>query len=200
VAPFGSAVGEIEFGISAALSKDAEYQPGRTGVLRIANLTGDGELDLRDVRYLPISYKKRNQLMLREGDLLFNWRNSPNWIGKTAIVNGDLDCIFASFLYRFRARPDVADTQYVWFYLNHLRAKGVFEAMCRQAVSQANLGRDELASVQVMLPPLDMQQRFASKITDIKSLRRQQSAATTKAKAAFDALLAQAFSTSEATA
>lgn len=195
ITPFGSVISPIEFGISAALSKDADYQPGRVGVLRIANLTPDGKLDLSDVRYLDVSEKKKQQLSLHGGDILFNWRNSPNWIGKTAIVEYDIDCIFASFLYRFRVLEGVSDKIFIWFYMNFLRTRGFFERLCRQAVSQANLGRDELAAIKIFLPPIQLQQAFAEKCRDIFSIQSQQSTAMQKAEATFNALLSRTFST-----
>jgi type I restriction enzyme S subunit len=193
VVDLGKLISGIDFGVSAALSKNAEYQPGRTGVIRIANITSAGRLDLTDVRYLEISEKKKAQLLLKQGDLLFNWRNSPNWIGKTAIVDRDLECIFASFLYRFRTLPDRADTVFIWFYLNLLRERGVFEAICRQAVSQANLGRDELAAVRVIAPPLEKQRVFSERCRQLFALRAQQEAAAEKAEAAFQSLLGRVF-------
>jgi len=176
-----------------ALSKDAEFKPGRTGVLRIANVTADGHLDLEDVRYIHVSDKHRARLDLKAGDLLFNWRNSPKWVGKTAFVASDLEHTFASFLYRLRVLPSRADSHFVWLYLNFLRGRGVFEAMCRQAVSQANLGRDELASVGVMVPPLERQKTFAKLCVDFWSAEAQQLRATSTAELAFQSLLAGVF-------
>jgi Type I restriction modification DNA specificity domain len=46
VKKFAEGLQEVEFGISAALSKDAEKEPGKTAVIRIANLTPEGQLNL----------------------------------------------------------------------------------------------------------------------------------------------------------
>ena len=193
IRPLGDILRSIDFGLSVALSKDVDFKPGRTGVLRIANITANGHLDLTDVRYIKVSDNHRTRLDLRAGDLLFNWRNSPKWVGKTAFVANGLEHTFASFLYRLRASPERADSHYVWRYLNLLREHGVFESMCRQAVSQANLGRDELASVRVMVAPLERQQSFGKWCVHLWGVEAQLARATWTAETAFQSLLAGVF-------
>lgn len=183
----------IDFGISEPLSSGCEYQPGRIAVLRIANIKGDGHIDYSDLRYLKVSDHKRAQLLLRAGDLLFNWRNSPNWIGKTAIFDSETPCIFASFLYRLRVRDEAIDRQFLWFYLNRLRLQGFFLAKCRQAVSQANLGRDELAAVKIILPSLPLQRQFAARVAEIRALETQQAASRRRLDDLFQSMLHRAF-------
>lgn len=55
------------------------------------------------------------------------------------------------------------------------------------------LGTARLEAVQIPLPPLEAQQRFADKLVSVEAIQSQQSAATAKAQAAFDALLARCF-------
>lgn len=176
VVRIGEVVHPIDFGISEALSSGCEYQPGRIAVLRIANITAQDTINYNDLRYLKVSDAKRNQLLLKKGELLFNWRNSPKWVGKTAIFEFDEPCIFASFLFRLRVREDIIEREFLWFYMNHLRRNGFFESKCRQAVSQANFGRDELAAVQIILPPLTLQREFAHHVTEIRELEAKQAA------------------------
>lgn len=193
VVKVGDVVHPIEFGISEALSKGCEYQPGRIAVLRIANITAEGTVDYDDLRYLKVSDRKQNQLLLHKGDLLFNWRNSPKWVGKTAVFDSDKPCIFASFLYRLRVVEDAVDQLFLWFYFNHLRRNGFFESRCRQAVSQANFGRDELADVRIILPPLPLQKEFAQRVTEICELEAGQATSRSRLDALFQSMLHRAF-------
>lgn len=59
--------------------------------------------------------------------------------------------------------------------------------------ARANISLANIRDLQVMLPPLDVQASFADRVEQIRSIQSQQSAATTKPQAAFDALLAQVF-------
>ena len=193
IVELGTVIGPIDFGMSVALSEGCEYAPGRLPVLRIANVTGEGFLNLSDLRYREISSRKEAQLLLHSGDLLFNWRNSPNWVGKTAIFDHDLRAVFASFLFRFRALSGRSDNVFLWFYLNQLRRNGFFEAKCRQAVSQANFGRDELAKIRIMLPPLTRQEEFAARVAEIHALEAVQTASRQRLDDLFQSLLRRAF-------
>lgn len=59
--------------------------------------------------------------------------------------------------------------------------------------NQANLNLAMIKSYQIALPPLTLQAKFAEKLDAIRSIHIQQSTATAKAQATFDALLADAF-------
>jgi type I restriction enzyme S subunit len=50
-----------------------------------------------------------------------------------------------------------------------------------------------LEEFQVPLPPLEEQKRFADRLASVEAIQVQQSTATAKAQAAFDALLAKCF-------
>ena len=56
-----------------------------------------------------------------------------------------------------------------------------------------NINQPALLSVPIIEPPLELQQDFALKVQQAASIQTQQSAATTKAQATFDALLANVF-------
>lgn len=156
----GGVIEEPVFGLSKTLSNKTEHIPGTTPILRMANITPFGFLDVDDLRYEQVPLKSKDRYTLQKGDLLFNWRNSPKWIGKTAIFNLDNEFSYASFLFRLRVKEQLAGNKFIWFYLNHLVSSGWFMQRCRQAVSQANWGRDELCDILVPLPPIELQKQF----------------------------------------
>lgn len=59
------------------------------------------------------------------------------------------------------------------------------------------LETQRLEAFSIPLPPVSIQQEFADKLVHIESIKSQQSAATAKAQAAFDALLARCFATTK---
>lgn len=156
----GDLIEEPVFGLSKPLSNKNDHLPGATPILRMANITPFGFLDVDDLRYEKVPLRSKDRYTLQKGDLLFNWRNSPKWIGKTAIFNFDNEFSYASFLFRLRVKKDLAGNKFIWFFLNHLVSSGWFMQRCRQAVSQANWGRDELCDILVPLPPIGMQRQF----------------------------------------
>lgn len=162
VTKLGELIEEPIFGLSKALSNKTEQGPDTTPILRMANITPNGYLDFTELRYEKVPKNSLDRYILRKGDLLFNWRNSPKWIGKTAIFANDGIYSFASFLFRLRVRTEVAEKSYIWQFLNLLVSAGWFTQKCRQAVSQANFGRDELCDIDVPYPSLERQKEFGS--------------------------------------
>lgn len=83
-------------------------------------------------------------------------------------------------------------TEYLQSWLGFLQP--TLEANAPQA-AQKNINLEILRNLPVPLPPLDLQDLFEQRCRDVFSIQSQQSAAIAKAKAAFDALLAQMFDT-----
>ena len=61
-------------------------------------------------------------------------------------------------------------------------------------VTIGKLALERIRLIEIRLPPLPLQQEFGEKLAMVRSIQSQQSNATVKAKATFDALLTQAFS------
>ena len=77
--------------------------------------------------------------------------------------------------------------------MNSKYMKRILFDTARGAIGQANINSKELKAFKIALPPLDLQVCFAAKMDQVMSIQSQQSFATAKARATFDALLADAF-------
>lgn len=91
-------VAEVQYGSSAKTSSDESGVP----VLRMGNIQR-GKIDWTDLKYLPKDHDEFPDLLLREGDVVFNRTNSFELVGKTAAI-GKLDkaASFASYLIKLR--------------------------------------------------------------------------------------------------
>lgn len=140
----------IEYGSSA------KAHPGSSGVpvLRMGNITQDGQIALDDMKYLPKGHPALPSLRLRKGDLLFNRTNSSDLVGKTAIYSGKPPlCTFASYLIRIglsaRLRP-----HFLMYALNGPSGRRWIGEVASQTVGQANVNGTKLAAFTFPLPPL----------------------------------------------
>ena len=86
-------------------------------------------------------------------------------------------------------------TDYVQAWLGFLQP--TLEANAPQA-AQKNINLEILRNLPIPLPPLALQEVFEQRCSDVISIQSQQSAATAKAQATFDALLARCFAPSAA--
>jgi len=155
---------DVIYGISAAISGNRDSSVG-TPIIRMANMSLDGKLDLSDMRYLPITQAQRRKFLLERGDLLLNWRSgSPAHIGKTALfdVEGDFTC--ASFILRIRAYRDKCNNRYLRHVLNFMRERGYFVRRQRMQVN-AKLNATEFSGFPIRIPPtIEEQEHIADQL------------------------------------
>ena len=108
-------------------------------------------------------------------------------IAKTGVL--EFDACFPDSVVGFLPNEQVR-TAYVQAWLGFLQP--TLEATAPQA-AQKNINLEILRNLPIPLPPLALQELFEQRCSDVISIQSQQSAATAKAQATFDALLAQVF-------
>ena len=132
---------------------------GRYPYLRMNNLTVDGGLDLSDLKYIDIPDNEIEKCVVRKGDILFNRTNSIDLIGKTAVFNLLDDMVIAGYIIRIRLNnqilPDVFSQ-----YMNLEVMKKVLRGMAKGAVNQANINAQELQSIKVYIPDMELQRQY----------------------------------------
>ncbi len=94
---------------------------------------------------------------------------------------------------RFKANRNLLDPEFVLSVLLFYFRYGVLSRISSKTSNVAHLGASRFAKLPLICPPLDLQRQFAQRVEAIRALQTQQAAATAKAQASFDALLAQAF-------
>ncbi len=155
---------DASYGLSESLSKTEPDDPLDLPVIRIPNVTEFGGLDLSHLKYFPLAQgDARSRLLLRNGDVLFNWRNAPKWIGRSATFEREGDFVNASFLLKLRPYS-LGYSRFVALYLNYLRIKGYFLTRVDNAVNQANFNASKTKQIDVALPPLAEQQRIVAEV------------------------------------
>ena len=148
------------------IAKDVRYgtsnpavEGGKYPYLRMNNITVDGKLDLGDLKYIDISDYELEKYVVRKGDLLFNRTNSIELVGKTTTFDLNEDMIIAGYIIRVRLNnqmlPEVLSQ-----YMNLEVIKSKLRDMAKGAVNQANINAQELQSIRVYLPDIDIQKKF----------------------------------------
>ena len=158
----------VSYGLSERLSKTSPTSKNDIPVIRIPNITDGGILDLSKLKYFTLDEKKKSRLMLKKGDVLFNWRNAPKWIGRSAVFDNEEEYVNASFLLKLRPYKK-GYSYFISYYLNFLRKTGFFLNIIENAVNQANFNGSKTKQIQIILPPLNEQKRIVSKIQELFS-------------------------------
>jgi type I restriction enzyme S subunit len=151
----GAAAETIEYGTSKRC--DAEPESG-VAVLRMGNIQ-DGRLDLSDLKYC-VPDSEIDRLLLSDGDVLFNRTNSPELVGKSAVYHGSPPMSFASYLIRVRLAKDLAEPDYVNYWINSAWGREWASLAKTDGVSQSNINGTKLSMMPLPLPPIEEQREI----------------------------------------
>lgn len=134
-------------------------------VLRMGNIQ-DGKLDYGNLKYLPVDHKEFPDLLLNDGDLLFNRTNSAELVGKTAIYrNVGKPVSYASYLisvgFTESFLPEIAA-----HYINSVIGKKWIAEVMNQTAGQANVNGTKLGALAIPLPSMEEQKALIEEITN----------------------------------
>ena len=160
-------IADIVYGVQAAVANLTDSSIG-IPILTNINVRNDGMLDISTLRYYPLPENKRDKLVLKKGDVLFNWRSgSPQHVGKTAIFNLDGDYTFSSFILRFRANVDIIGNEHLFRYLNFLKGIGFFTDRRSQSSVNSVFNASLAAKIPVFMPPISEQTAIAMMLSSV---------------------------------
>lgn len=166
VISLGDTLDSADYGTSVK-ANDATGVP----VLRMGNVSYEGDLSLRDLKYVELPDDQLEKQRLRKGDILFNRTNSKELVGKTALWSGEIEAVAASYFIRVRTNAEVACPTFIWAFMNSAHMKSRLFETARGAIGQANINGKELRALQLPIPPLELQRQYAERIAEILSIR-----------------------------
>ena len=178
---------EVKYGTSEKASDQGKY-----AYLRMNNITYDGHMDFRDLKYVNLSDKDLHKYIVKKGDVLFNRTNSKELVGKTGIITTDDKYVIAGYLIRVRTN-NLANPYYLWAHLNSKWAKLNLNNMCKNIVGMANINAQELQDIKILKAPITLQNQFAERVAVIEAQKQQAQEALVKSEQLFQGLLQQAF-------
>ena len=183
----GEVVTEVRYGTSRPAVEGGKYP-----YLRMNNLTNDGEIDLNNLKYIDIPDDEVEKCIVRKGDVLFNRTNSAELVGKTAMFDLDEEMIIAGYIIRVRLQsclqPEILSQ-----YMNLKPVKELLHSMAKGAVNQANINAQELQSIEVYIPHIELQREFVAFKKQVDKSKFVVQQALDKAQLLFDSLMQQYF-------
>ncbi|MCL1790603.1 MAG: restriction endonuclease subunit S [Peptococcaceae bacterium] len=148
-------VAEVKYGTSNPANDGGQYP-----YLRMNNITYSGQLDMTDLKYINMPDSQLEKYAVRKGDVLFNRTNSKELVGKTCVFDSNEKMIIAGYIIRVRTN-NRAIPVYLSAVLNSDYGKLTLRAMCKTIIGQANINAQELQDIEILIPPLPLQHRFA---------------------------------------
>jgi type I restriction enzyme S subunit len=194
--PKSFAKGTIRDLVSSAnygTSEKASEQMGQYPILRMNNITYDGGWDFSSMKYVDLDEASAHKYLTQKGDLLFNRTNSKELVGKTAVYMRDEPIAIAGYLVRVRMN-ERGNAHYVSGYLNSAHGKRTLEARAKSIVGMANINAQEMQDIPLLLPPIELQDKFASIVGAMQERLRKHHAFSREAEALYAALSEKFFS------
>ena len=163
-------------------------------ILKVSAVTS-GRYRESESKPSPDGYCPPASHIVRAGDMLFSRANTEELVGATAIVEKtDGQTLLPDKLWRFVWNEPLEPAyMHALFQSGHVRRE-LGKLSSGTSASMRNISQAKLYALSLPVAPYLKQKDFAERSAMIHSIQSQQSAATAKAHAAFDALLARCFS------
>lgn len=161
-----AAIGEVAAETRYGTSSKCSSTPIGTPILRIPNVAG-GFVNFGDLKYCSLPSRDLDRLVLQQGDLLFVRTNgSRDLVGRCAIFEDGRDetFAFASYLIRVRLAEDRMRPHFLSFYLNSTQGRTELDKRRRTSAGQFNINSENLRSIEVPVPPLNVQDVVIEKL------------------------------------
>ena len=139
-------------------------------ILRMNNITYSGEMDYRDLKYIELSDNEKEKFLLKKGELLFNRTNSKELVGKTGLFELDTPMAFAGYLIKMKP-SNLIHSKFLLFFMNSELMKKLLYNKAKNIVGMANINAKELEDFSIILPPIELQNKFAERIEKIEKLK-----------------------------
>lgn len=187
-----SEVGDVQGGLQ--LSQARRTKPLEVPYLRVANVYR-GRLDLAEVKTLRADAKEIERTRLSAGDLLVvEGHGNPEEIGRVATWDASVaECVHQNHLIRIRLDRSQVIPEYAETYLNSMVGR---RHLLRSANTTSGLNTISTGMVQatpIMLPPLDEQQLFAERLSQLRAVQREHTACLATLDELFTSLQQRAF-------
>jgi type I restriction enzyme, S subunit len=129
--------------------------------LKMDNITNDGHLRLQQVVRVEATSDEVARYCLRQGDFLFNTRNSFDLVGKTAVFDlEEEDWLFNNNIMRVRFIDEVLSDFVLWAFHGD-EVKSQLESVKSNTTNVCAIYDRQLATITIPLPPLVRQKQIA---------------------------------------
>jgi type I restriction enzyme S subunit len=176
------------------LYKHADSYGSGTPILRIDGFYDGRVRPMPEWKRLRLDATEVARFGLTEGDIVINRVNSPEYLGKSAIIPPlNEPAVYESNMMRVSVRREQALPEFVIVYLQTAFARSALIKNAKHAINQSSINQGDVKSVRIYLPSISDQVSFRARAVEGRSLEDQQRRATGQAKDIFESLLAEMF-------
>ncbi len=161
--------------------------------LAVANVQ-DKALNLSGVKQIEASEAEIGRYRLLRDDLLLTEGGDPDKLGRGTLWNDELpECIHQNHIFRVRLTSRDVSPLFLNWLVGSARGKKYFLRSAKQTTGIASINMTQLRGFPLLLPPLALQQTFATRIQAVESLKATHQAALAEIEALVGSLQHRAF-------
>ena len=184
----------IDGGPQNGLYKPASEYGSGVSILRIDAFYDGVVTGLHSLKRVRITEPELALYALRTGDIVVNRVNSIEYLGKSALIPPLAEpMVFESNMMRISLRRDLVDSRWVIEFLQSPFIRGQLLNRAKRAVNQASVNQQDVKSLRLLVPPLDLQRSFAARAAAADKLKAVHRASLAQFDALFASLQHRAF-------
>jgi type I restriction enzyme S subunit len=154
----------------------------------------DRRLNLSVVKTIEASDEEINRYRLKLGDLLLTEGGDPDKLGRGTLWNDEMpECIHQNHIFRVRITDECLHPIYLNWLVGSERGKRYFLRSAKQTTGIASINMRQLRAFPLLVPPIDLQYRFAKRLAAVDELRISCRASLEKLDNLFSSLQGRAF-------
>ena len=143
---------------------------GSVGCMRTKNV--QDQLECEDVWGVPREFVRRDEQMLKEGDILISSANSWNLVGKCSWVPKlQWPASFGGFVSVLRANQGKVEPRFLYYWFSSTRTQALLRSFGQKTTNISNLNIERCLNMRLPLPPLPEQRRIAAILDKADALR-----------------------------
>lgn len=151
----------------------------------------EGYIDLSKKKYLMDEFNdKQKRSVLKRGDFLINIVGAS--IGRAAQFDLDIKANINQAVALVRIKDGLINDKYLSTYLNSPKALSMYESM-QVSVARANLSLQNINDLEILLPPMELQNKFADFVKQVDKLKFEMETSLKELEYNFNSLMQKAF-------
>ena len=150
-----------------------------------------GYMDFSSIKYVEDAFnEKQKRSMIQKGDYLINIVGAS--IGRAAQFNMDCKANMNQASALVRIKDNTVSDNYLLYYLNSDKAQMMYNSM-KSDTGRANLSLQDIANLEILVPDLTLQVKFASFVKEIDKSRSRIQKSLEASQELFDSLMQEYF-------
>lgn len=158
VLPLGELLAD---GPQNGLYKPAGDYGSGTPILRIDSFRAGDVIEISPEKRVRLDISDIEKYGLRPGDLVINRVNSPEHLGKPALINRVLEpTVFESNMMRMSVSKELIRPKYLLKYLVQQFVRDQIARQRKDSINQSSINQGDVMGLMINVPPIELQKKF----------------------------------------